>query len=32
VSSLQRYEEDHWFDFEGLEGFFRKRIKWEKDS
>ncbi len=32
VSSLERYEEDRWFDFEGLEGIFRKRIKWEKDS
>ena len=32
VSSLEPYEEDRWFDFEGLEGIFRKRIKWEKDS
>ena len=32
VSSLERYEEDRWFDFEGLEGIFRKRIKWEKDE
>lgn len=32
VSSLEPYEEDRWFDFEGLGGIFRKRIKWEKDE
>jgi len=32
VASLEPYEEDHWFDFEGLEGIFRKRIKWGKDE
>ncbi|MGH2750773.1 MAG: PRC-barrel domain-containing protein [Actinomycetota bacterium] len=32
VPELELYEEDSWFDFEGLEGIFRKRIKWEKDE
>jgi len=32
IDSLEPYEEDRWFDFEGLEGIFRKRVKWEKDS
>jgi len=32
VASLEPYEEDRWFDFEGLEGIFRKRIKWGKDE
>jgi PRC-barrel domain len=32
VSSLKPYEEDRWFDFEGIGGIFRKRAKWEKDE
>ena len=32
VGSLEPYEEDRWFDFEGLEGIFRKRAKWNKDE
>jgi hypothetical protein len=32
VASLEPYEEDRWFDFEGLEGIFRKRIRWNKDE
>ncbi len=31
VPSLEPYEEDRWFDFEGLGGFFRKRAQ-EKDE
>ena len=32
VGSLEPYEEDRWFDFEGLEGIFRKRAKWNKEE
>jgi hypothetical protein len=32
LGALEAYEEDHWFDFEGVGGFFRKRAKWEKDE
>ncbi|MGH2699447.1 MAG: hypothetical protein ACRDJL_09665 [Actinomycetota bacterium] len=32
VASLEPYQEDRWFDFEGVEGIFRKRAKWEKDE
>jgi hypothetical protein len=32
VATLEPYEEDRWFDFEGFEGIFRKRIRWNKDE
>ena len=32
LGSLEVYEEDRWFDFEGVGGFFRKRARWEKDE
>lgn len=32
LGSLEVYEEDRWFDFEGFGGFFRKKAKWEKDD
>lgn len=32
IESLEPYEESNWYDFEGLKGILRKRVRWEEDE
>lgn len=32
MDDLEPYEESNWYDFDGLKGILRKRVRWDEDE